>query len=200
VARVGHGRRSVHTGINYHPWNEEQGQSPFVWSIIGALSEAVSLPVTTAVTCPTMRLHPAVIAQATATSAVQLDGRFVLGVGTGEAPNEHILGDAWPSAGKRMAMLEEAVEVIRLLHRGELVSHRGTSYEVQEAKIYTRTEAPVPIYVSGFGPQAAALAGRIGDGRPPAVGQRRPARSAGADSSGHGRSRSCLSCAEPVSS
>jgi G6PDH family F420-dependent oxidoreductase len=149
---------------HYHPWNDEQGQSPFVWSVIGALSEAVSLPVTTAVTCPTMRLHPAVIAQAAATSAVQLNGRFVLGVGTGEALNEHILGDAWPSAGKRMDMLEEAVEVIRLLHRGELVSHHGTYYEVQEAKIYTRTEAPVPIYVSGFGPQAATLAGRIGDG------------------------------------
>jgi G6PDH family F420-dependent oxidoreductase len=149
---------------HYHPWNDAQGQSPFVWSVIGALSEAVSLPVTTAVTCPTMRLHPAVIAQAAATSAVQLDGRFVLGVGTGEALNEHILGDAWPSAGKRMDMLEEAVEVIRLLHGGELVSHHGTYYEVQEARIYTRTEAPVPIYVSGFGPQAAALAGRIGDG------------------------------------
>jgi G6PDH family F420-dependent oxidoreductase len=149
---------------HYHPWNDEQGQSPFVWSVIGALSEAVSLPITTAVTCPTMRLHPAVVAQAAATSAVQLNGRFVLGVGTGEALNEHILGDAWPSAGKRMAMLEEAVQVIRLLHRGELVSHHGTYYEVQEARIYTRTEAPVPIYVSGFGPQAAALAGRIGDG------------------------------------
>lgn len=89
-----------------------------------------------------------------------VNGRFVLGVGTGEALNEHILGDAWPSAGKRMDMLEEAVEIIRLLHRGELVSHHGTYYEVQEAKIYTRTEAPVPIYVSGFGPQSAALAGR----------------------------------------
>jgi G6PDH family F420-dependent oxidoreductase len=149
---------------HYHPWNDAQGQSPFVWSVIGALSEAVSLPVTTAVTCPTMRVHPAVVAQAAATSAVQLNGRFVLGVGTGEALNEHILGDAWPSAGKRMDMLEEAVEIIRLLHRGELVSHHGTYYEVQEAQIYTRTEAPVPIYVSGFGPQAAALAGRIGDG------------------------------------
>src|ERR1700759_1135176 len=85
---------------HYHPWNDAQGQSPFVWSVIGALSEAVSLPVTTAVTCPTMRVHPAGVAQAAATSAVPLNGRFVLGVGTGEALNEHILGDAWPSAGK----------------------------------------------------------------------------------------------------
>ena len=149
---------------HFHPWNDAQGQSPFVWSVIGALSEAVSLPVTTAVTCPTMRIHPAIIAQAAATAAVQLDGRFVLGVGSGEALNEHVLADNWPSAGERLAMLEEAVEVIRLLHRGELVSHHGDYYEVQEARIYTRPGQPVPIYVSGFGPQATELAGRIGDG------------------------------------
>src|SRR5919205_67880 len=97
---------------HFHPWNDEQGNSPFVWSVIGALSEAVSLPVTTAVTCPTVRIHPAIIAQAAATAAVQLDGQFVLGVGTGEALNEHVLGDAWPSVGERLAMLEEAVDVI----------------------------------------------------------------------------------------
>ena len=149
---------------HFHPWNDEQGQSPFVWSVIGALSEAVSLPVTTAVTCPTVRIHPAVIAQAAATAAVQLDGRFVLGVGSGELLNEHVLGDAWPSVGERLAMLEEAVDVIRLLHQGEQISHHGTYYEVQEARIYTLPEQPVPIYVSGFGPQATELAGRIGDG------------------------------------
>ncbi len=153
---------------HFHPWNDAQGQSPFVWSVIGALSEAVSLPVTTAVTCPTIRIHPAVLAQAAATAAVQLGGRFVLGVGSGEALNEHILGDVWPSAGQRLAMLEEAVEVIRKLHeagvRGESVSHHGTHYEVQDARIYTMPAEPVPIYVSGFGPQATELAGRIGDG------------------------------------
>jgi G6PDH family F420-dependent oxidoreductase len=149
---------------HFHPWNDEQGQSPFVWSVIGALSEAVSLPVTTAVTCPTVRIHPAVIAQAAATAAVQLDGRFTLGVGSGEALNEHVLGDRWPSVGVRLAMLEEAVGLIRLLHRGEEVSHHGEHYEVQDARIYTLPEQPVPIYVSGFGPQATELAGRIGDG------------------------------------
>lgn len=149
---------------HFHPWTDEQGQSPFVWSVIGALSEAVSLPVTTAVTCPTMRIHPAVIAQAAATAAVQLDGRFVLGVGSGEALNEHVLGDPWPSVGQRLEMLEEAVELIRLLHRGGQVSHHGEHYEVQEARIYTLPEQPVPIYVSGFGPQATELAARIGDG------------------------------------
>jgi G6PDH family F420-dependent oxidoreductase len=149
---------------HFHPWHEAQGQSPFVWGVIGALSQVTSLPVTTAVTCPTVRIHPAVIAQAAATAAVQLDGRFVLGVGSGEALNEHILGDPWPSVGVRQEMLEEAVEVIRLLHRGGNVSHHGVYYEVQDARIYTLPEQPVPIYVSGFGPQAVELAARIGDG------------------------------------
>jgi G6PDH family F420-dependent oxidoreductase len=149
---------------HFHPWNDEQGQSPFVWGVIGALSEATSLPVTTAVTCPTVRIHPAIIAQAAATAGVQLDGKFILGVGSGEALNEHVLGHVWPSVGVRQQMLEEAVDVIRLLHRGDEVSHHGRYYEVQEARIYTRPEQPVPIYVSGFGPQAAELAGRIGDG------------------------------------
>lgn len=135
-----------------------------MWGVIGALSEATSLPVSTAVTCPTIRIHPAVIAQASATAAVQLDGRFVLGVGSGEALNEHILGDPWPSAGVRLEMLEEAVEVIRKLHQGGEVSHHGKHYEVQEARVYTRPEQPVPIYVSAFGPQAVEVAARIGDG------------------------------------
>jgi G6PDH family F420-dependent oxidoreductase len=158
------GFESLWISDHYHPWNDEQGQSPFVWGVIGALSEATSLPVSTAVTCPTVRIHPAITAQAAATAAVQLDGKFVLGVGSGEALNEHILGDRWPSVGVRQEMLEEAVEVIRLLHRGDEVSHHGLHYEVQEARIYTRPEQPVPIYVSGFGPQGAELAGRIGDG------------------------------------
>jgi G6PDH family F420-dependent oxidoreductase len=149
---------------HFHPWNDEQGQSSFVWGVIGALSQVTSLPVTTAVTCPTIRIHPAIIAQAAATAAVQLEGRFVLGVGSGEALNEHILGDPWPSVGVRLEMLEEAIEVIRKLHEGDEISFHGTYYEVQEARIYTRPERPVPIYVSGFGPQAAQLAGRVGDG------------------------------------
>jgi G6PDH family F420-dependent oxidoreductase len=149
---------------HFHPWNGEQGQSPFVWSVIGALSEAVDLPVTTAVTCPSVRIHPAVLAQAAATAAVQLDGKFVLGVGSGEALNEHILGDPWPNAAVRLEMLEEAVEVIRLLHQGGSRSHHGEYYTVENARIYTLPDEPVPIYVSAFGPKAVQLAGRIGDG------------------------------------
>jgi G6PDH family F420-dependent oxidoreductase len=149
---------------HFHPWNDEQGQSAFVWSMLGALSQVTRLPVTTAVTCPTFRIHPAIIAQAAATSAVLMNGRFTLGVGSGEALNEHIYGDAWPSADVRLEMLEEAVEVIRLLHSGGVKDHDGTYYTVENARIYTLPERPVPIYVSGFGPKAATLAGRIGDG------------------------------------
>jgi G6PDH family F420-dependent oxidoreductase len=149
---------------HFHPWNREQGQSPFVWSVIGALSEATSLPITTAVTCPTVRIHPAVIAHAAATAAVQCDGRFVLGVGSGEALNEHILGDRWPTADERLDMLEEAVELIRKLHAGGEVTFTGRHYRVENAEIFTLPENPVPIYVSGLGPKAARVAGRIGDG------------------------------------
>jgi G6PDH family F420-dependent oxidoreductase len=149
---------------HYHPWQDEQGQSPFVWSTIGALSQVCSLPVTTAVSCPTTRIHPAVLAQAAATSAVMHEGRFTLGVGTGEALNEHILGDAWPSADIRLAMLEEAVEVMRSLWSGTFVDHQGEYYVVDHARIYTLPDQPPPVYVSGFGPKAVDLAARIGDG------------------------------------
>ncbi|MDP3891030.1 TIGR03557 family F420-dependent LLM class oxidoreductase [Nocardioides sp.] len=149
---------------HFHPWNDEQGQSPFVWSVIGALSQACSLPVTTAVTCPTVRIHPAVIAQAAATAAVQLEGRFTLGVGTGEALNEHVLGDVWPSYDVRMEMLEEAVGLIRRLWEGDFVTTRGRHYEVSNARIYTRPDSPPPIYVSGFGPKAVDDLARFADG------------------------------------
>jgi G6PDH family F420-dependent oxidoreductase len=149
---------------HYHPWNDAQGQSAFVWSVIGALSQRSALPLTTAVTCPSVRIHPAIIAQAAATSAVMHSGRFTFGVGSGEALNEHILGDPWPPADIRLDMLEEAVAVIRELWNGDTVTHSGTYYEVQNARIYTLPQNPPPVYLSGFGPKAAALAGRIGDG------------------------------------
>jgi G6PDH family F420-dependent oxidoreductase len=149
---------------HYHPWNDEQGQSPFVWSVIGALSQVVTIPVTTAVTCPIQRIHPAIVAQAAATSAVLHDGRFVLGVGTGEALNEHVTGERWPSAAERLEMLEEAVDVMRRLWDGGFVNHRGRYYTVEQAQLYTRPDNPPPVYVSAFGPKALDLAGRIADG------------------------------------
>ena len=149
---------------HYHPWNDAQGHSAFVWSVIGAIAEATDLPVTTGVTCPTVRIHPAVIAQAAATSAVMLEGRFNLGVGSGEALNEHILGDHWPEADVRLEMLREAVEVMRTLWEGGQQSHYGHHYAVENARIYDLPDAPPPVIVSGFGPKAVRLAAEIGDG------------------------------------
>jgi G6PDH family F420-dependent oxidoreductase len=159
-----HGFDALWISDHYHPWLAEQGNSPFVWSVIGAVAQATDLPISTAVTCPTTRIHPAVVAQAAATSAVLTGGKFVLGVGTGEALNEHILGDPWPSADVRLEMLEEAVEVMRALWTGEVVEHHGTYYDVEHARLYSLPDEPVPVYVSGFGPKAAEVAGRIGDG------------------------------------
>ncbi len=150
---------------HFHPWNDEQGHSPFVWSVIGAIAEATDrMTVSTAVTCPTIRIHPAVIAQAAATATIQLDGRFCLGVGSGEALNEHILADRWPGADERLEMLEEGVEVIRRLWQGGVRDHRGRHYRVENCRIYDLPDEPPPILVSGFGPKAIDLAARIGDG------------------------------------
>ena len=150
---------------HYHPWNDEQGHSPFVWSTIGAVAQATDgMKVTTAVTCPTIRIHPGIVAQAAATSAVLLDGNFCLGLGSGEALNEHIFGDHWPEADERLEMLEEAVEVIRTLWKGGVQSHRGRHYRLEHARVYDLPETSPPIVISGFGPKAIELAARIGDG------------------------------------
>ena len=118
----------------------------------------------TGVTCPTTRIHPAIVAQAGATTARMFDGRFYLGVGAGENLNEHILGDRWPEASVRQERLEEAIEVIRLLWEGGLQSHHGRHFTVENARIYTLPDEPPPIMVAAGGPQATELAGRIGDG------------------------------------
>jgi G6PDH family F420-dependent oxidoreductase len=149
---------------HFHPWLDEQGESGFVWSVIGALSQATSLPITTAVTCPLLRQHPAIVAQATATSALLTGDRFTLGVGTGEALNEHILNSRWPPAQERLEMLEEAVDLIRELMGGGLVSHTGRHYQVDTARLYSVPAKPPPIYMSGFGDKAIRLAARIADG------------------------------------
>jgi G6PDH family F420-dependent oxidoreductase len=150
---------------HFHPWNDEQGQSPFVWSVLGAIAEATrTLRVYTAVTCPTVRIHPAIIAQAAATTQLLFGGRFGLGVGTGEALNEHIFGDAWPSVATRLDMLDEAVEVMRKLWTGDVVSHAGRHYTVDNARIYSAPAEPVRVWVSAFGPKAVARAARIADG------------------------------------
>jgi coenzyme F420-dependent glucose-6-phosphate dehydrogenase len=150
---------------HYHPWLDDQGQSPFVWAVIGGIATATErLELTTAVTCPTIRIHPAIIAQAAATAGAMMPGRFSLGVGSGENLNEHILGDPWPSADVRLEMLEEAIAVIRSLWQGGSTSHRGIHYVVENARIYTLPDPLPKILVAAAGPQAARVAASIGDG------------------------------------
>jgi len=150
---------------HFHPWVDKQGHSPFVWAVLGGIAATTErIDVATGVTAPIMRIHPAVIAQASATVATMLPGRFFFGVGTGEALNEHVTGRHWPHVDVRLEMLEEAVHVIREMWEGGLYSHRGTHFTVENARIYEVPETPPPIVVSGAGPKATELAGRIGDG------------------------------------
>jgi coenzyme F420-dependent glucose-6-phosphate dehydrogenase len=148
-----------------HPWIDAQGHSPFVWAVIGGIAEATeSFRIGTGVTCPLIRIHPAIVAHAAATCAVLMPGRFFLGVGTGENLNEHVLGDRWPAPDERLDLLEEAVEVIGLLWQGGEQTHRGRFYTVDHARVYDVPDEPPPIYVAAAQPLAAELAGRIGDG------------------------------------
>jgi len=150
---------------HYHPWIGRQGQSPFVWTVIGAVAHATErLRLGTAVTCPTVRLHPAIVAHAAATAAVLLPGRFFLGVGTGENLNEHVVGQGWPETAVRQERLAEAIYVIRLLLQGGLHSYRGRFFTVENARLYTLPPSPPPIVVAAGGPRGARLAARLGDG------------------------------------
>jgi G6PDH family F420-dependent oxidoreductase len=149
---------------HYHPWIDRQGESPFVWGVIGAISQVTErLEIGTGITCPTTRIHPAIVAQAAATAASLLPRRFMLGVGTGENLNEHILGDRWPNADERLERLEEAVELIRELWTGELVSYRGRHFTVDRARIYSLPDELPPIGVAAGAHGSAEVAGRIGD-------------------------------------
>jgi G6PDH family F420-dependent oxidoreductase len=159
-----HGFRSAMVSDHFHPWVRAQGQSPFVWSVIGGIATATGLRVGTGVTAPIIRLHPAIVAHAAATAASMLDGRFFLGVGTGERLNEHVTGERWPGATERRDMLEEAVTVIRRLLEGGNVNHRGDYYRVENAQLYTRPAQPPPLMLAAGGPASAQQAGRIGDG------------------------------------
>ena len=158
------GFRSVWISDHFHPWNGKQGQASFVWSVIGGIAATTELKLTTAVTCPTIRMHPAIVAHAAATAAMMMPGRFWLGVGSGENLNEHILGDRWPPASTRLEMLEESVAVMRSLWEGGVTSHEGKHYRVENARIYSLPEEPPPVLVSAFGPKAISVAARIGDG------------------------------------
>lgn len=150
---------------HFHPWLDQQGQSAFCWTVIGAVAQATErLRLGTGVTCPMIRYHPAIVAQMAATAAAMMPGRFFLGVGTGENLNEHILGDKWYPYDIRNDMLEEAVRIIRKLWEGEMTSHYGANYIVENARIYTLPDELPDIYVAAAGTNSAELAGRIGDG------------------------------------
>ena len=150
---------------HFHPWTDAQGSSPFVWSVLGGIAEATErIELATGVTCPLIRTHPAIVAHAAATVGALAPGRFTLGLGTGESLNEHVLGDRWPAPDERIELLEEAIEVIRLLWRGGEQTHRGKHYTVDHARLYTLPREPIPLAVAAAKPKAAELAGRVGGG------------------------------------
>ena len=150
---------------HYHPWTRSQGESPFVWGALGGIATATDdLEVGTGVTCPTIRIHPAIVAQAAATAASMFDGRFFLGLGTGENLNEHVLGDRWPSHDVRLEMLVEAIDVMRHLWEGDMVDHDGKHYTVENAQLFTLPDENPPIYVAAGGSKTAEVAGSVGDG------------------------------------
>jgi G6PDH family F420-dependent oxidoreductase len=150
---------------HFHPWNDTQGESPMVWAVIGAIAGALpEASIGTAVTCPTFRIHPLIVAQAAATAQQLAGGRFFLGVGSGENLNEHVLGQRWPEVDVRHDRLREAVELIRRFWQGGNQSWHGAHYTVENARIYSLPDEPPPIYVSAFGPVATQLAADIGDG------------------------------------
>jgi G6PDH family F420-dependent oxidoreductase len=169
---VRHARRAEQAGFtfalisdHYHPWIDRQGHSPFVWSVIGGIAQRTQrLRLGTGVTCPLIRLHPAIVAQAAATAAAMMPDRFFLGVGTGENLNEHILGDPWPAAKLRLEMLEEALTIIRLLWRGGSHTYYGTYYTVEKARLYTLPDDPPPVIVAASKKHAITVAARLGDG------------------------------------
>lgn len=181
---------------HFHPWIERQGESPFVWAVLGAVSQRTErLRVMTGVTCPTMRMHPAIVAQAAATAACLLPGRFALGVGSGENLNEHVVGGRWPPVVERQERLEEAIGVIRELWSGRLVSRRGGHFRVENARLYSLPDVPPPLLVAVAGERSVDLAGRCGDGivgtAPVAESVRRFRRAAGADKPAYGQVHVC---------
>src|SRR5262245_59997851 len=152
---------------HYSPWIEVEGHAPFIWSVLGGIAVATEeIALMTAVTCPTFRYHPAVVAQAAATMSLLAGPRFRLGLGSGERLNEHVIGGGWPSPCVRQERFEEAIDVIRMLFAadGEDRSHCGVHFEIDRARLFDRPEPPPPILVAAGGPRAARIAAQKGDG------------------------------------
>ncbi|MFI8106137.1 LLM class F420-dependent oxidoreductase [Streptomyces sp. NPDC086023] len=149
---------------HYFPWLDSQGHAPYAWSVLGAAAQATDrIPLMTYVTCPTFRYHPAVVAQKAATMQLLSGGRFRLGLGSGENLNEHVVGGGWPAAHVRLEMLEEAAGIIRALFGGGLVSHHGTRFDVENARLWDLPDEPPPIGIAASGPRSCEIAGRYGD-------------------------------------
>lgn len=150
---------------HYHPWTESQGQSPFAWTTIGGVAARTNtLRIGTGVTCPIIRYHPTIVAQAAATAASLSDGRFFLGVGTGEWLNEHVAGGAWPAVDVRRQMLEEAVDVMRRLWTGDTIDHRGQHYTVENARLFTTPPGDIAVIAAASGPESAQAVAAYADG------------------------------------
>jgi coenzyme F420-dependent glucose-6-phosphate dehydrogenase len=164
IAAEDAGFDSIDASDHFHPW-AEKGQACFVWSWLGAVAaKTKKIIMGTGVTCPTLRYHPAVIAQAAATVACLAPRRFYLGVGTGEALNEYSATAQWPGYKIRQNQLAEAIELIRALWSGEKVTHKGLYYQTRQAKLYTRPREALPVYISTMVPNSARFAGKYGDG------------------------------------
>ncbi|MEV8565301.1 LLM class F420-dependent oxidoreductase [Streptomyces sp. NPDC051322] len=152
------------TSDHYFPWLDSQGHAPYAWSVLGAAAQATTrIPLMTYVTCPTTRYHPAIVAQKAATMQLLSEGRFRLGLGSGENLNEHVVGQGWPTAPVRLEMLEEAVEIIRALFAGEVVSHHGNHFDVEKAKLWDLPDTPPPIGVAVSGKRSCEIAGHLAD-------------------------------------
>jgi G6PDH family F420-dependent oxidoreductase len=150
---------------HYAPWISQQGHSPFAWSVLGAIAQATGkVGIMTGVTCPYLRYHPAIVAQAAATTAILANGRFTLGLGSGELLNEHVVGEHWPRVAVRHEMLAEAVDIIRLLFEGGEQSYSGRHLELSNAELYDRPKTPPRIVIAAAGPEAATLAAEKADG------------------------------------
>ena len=149
---------------HYSPWLTSQGHAPYAWSVLGAVAHATErVELATYVTCPTLRYHPAVIAQKAATMQLLADGRFILGLGSGENLNEHVIGEGWPPVSQRQDMLAEAITIIRELHSGELVTWQGDYFRIDSARIWDMPEGGVPIAVAVSGDKSIARFAPLGD-------------------------------------
>jgi G6PDH family F420-dependent oxidoreductase len=172
TALVENARRAEAAGFDFvsisdhfHPWLEAQGHSPFAWSVLGAIAHTTSkIGITTGLTCPIIRYHPAIIAQAAATIAVMSDNRFTLAIGGGERLNEHVAGARWPSVPERHAMLSEAIDIFRALWAGGVHTRKGAHFVIDHAQLYDLPDRPIPVVLGASGPASAALAAQKADG------------------------------------